>query len=307
MIERVDRLVARFNATTIGQFTLKWGEDNAGSLAVVIAYYAMVSMFPLLLALTALLGYIVQDPDTLLTFERAITMTFPSDLAGQVESALDHARDNVSGYGLVSLAGFVIFGSGLFGGIEQALNVVYRAPWRHFVLQRVLWILMMLVFFVLLSFAVVASSVSTLVLARTEQALQLDLSGWDYLQSAVGWVLSFGSLFIMFLVIYLFIPNTSLHIRQVYPGAVLSTLLFGLATQAVPIYLQWFGGSYEAYATFGLLLLMLFWFYVLGNILVLGAEVNAFLSHPHLRPGTRSAEVRTLAESPRIEDRSGMN
>src|SRR5689334_341730 len=94
MIERVKRLVARVQGSPPGTFFAKWSEDNGPTLAVTIAYYALFSLFPLLLAISALVGYVVKDPDTLAAVEREVITTFPGDLAAQISDALFQAREN---------------------------------------------------------------------------------------------------------------------------------------------------------------------------------------------------------------------
>jgi membrane protein len=229
------------------------------------------------------LGLVIQDPRTLGKVQGLVIQTFPADVAVQIQSTLRSASDNVGRNGLIGLAGLLFTGSGLFGGMEEAFTRVYRAPYRGLIVRRVLWLAMMLLFFVLLLLAVAASSASTFLLNRTADALPFDLPGWAYLQTWVGYAVSFGSLLLLFIAIYWIMPNVKLSLWKVLPGALLATVGFGLATLLVPVYLQYFGASYQAYAAFGLLLLLMFWFYILGNIIVLGAELNSFLFFPHLR------------------------
>jgi uncharacterized BrkB/YihY/UPF0761 family membrane protein len=75
--------------------------------------------------------------------------------------------------------------------------------------------------------------------------------------------------------------------RQVLPGALLAAALFFVLLQVFPLYTTLFGQGFATYAAFGVFLLLMFWTYLLGIVLVLGAELNAFLeAFPH-RPDDR--------------------
>ena len=93
---------------------------------------------------------------------------------------------------------------------------------------------------------------------------------------ATGWLVSLGSATLMFLALYRVVPNRPLTLRQVWPGAALAGVLFVLLSQAFPLYLRIFGGTYTAYKTLGLFLLLMTWVYCLALVTVLGAELNAF-------------------------------
>ncbi len=287
MIGRIKQLIAWFQQSALGRFIAKWSEDNGSTLAIVIAYYALVSLIPLLLAITAVIGFVVRDPGTLRAVENLVITAFPGDLASDLLATVNSARENAGSYGIVAILGLLWSGSGLFGGIEQALNNVYRVPPRSVVSSKLIAIVMTLLFIVLILVAVLASSVTTLLLNTTQQALQqvlpFQIPGWAFFQAWVGRAVSFLALFLLFVAIYFIVPNTRESLWEVVPGALLATVLFGLATQLLPIYLHYFGSSYRAYAAFGVLLLLVFWVWILGNILVLSGELNAFLCRPELR------------------------
>ncbi len=59
---------------------------------------------------------------------------------------------------------------------------------------------------------------------------------------------------------------------------VLATVLVVVLSQAFPVYLGFMGGGFAVYKTLGVFFLLMTWFYFLGIILVLGAQINAFLA-----------------------------
>ncbi len=92
----------------------------------------------------------------------------------------------------------------------------------------------------------------------------------------------------MFLAVYWVVPNARMRFRGIWRGALLAAVLFVAISQLFPLYLRFFGGGFAAYKTLGLFLLLMTWFYFLARILVLGAELNAFLDPIQTAPPARA-------------------
>src|SRR5437867_2780007 len=182
MIERTRRVLNRLENSVPGRFVAKWNEDNGPTLAIVIAYYGLFSMFPLLLTLSALLGFVVRDPETLTRVEGVIWASFPPGVGVQLSAALLAARKNAGSLGLIGAAGLIWSGSGLFGGMEQAFDNVYRVPLRGLVAQRAVAIVMTLLFTVLIALCLAASIVTQLLVSSAQSAFG-SLPDWALVQA----------------------------------------------------------------------------------------------------------------------------
>src|SRR5207253_2741096 len=99
------------------------------------------------------------------------------------------------------------------------------------------------------------------------------------LARVIGWSVSILSVFVLFLLIYRFLPNVKQGWRDVLPGALLASALLLIVSQVFPLYVTLFPPNH-AYAIFGVFLLFTFYLYVVGFVFVLGAELNAFLHEP---------------------------
>jgi uncharacterized BrkB/YihY/UPF0761 family membrane protein len=121
---------------------------------------------------------------------------------------------------------------------------------------------------------------------------------WAWSRRSIGWAVALASAVAMFAAVSRVVPNTPLGLRDVWPSALLAGALFVALSQAFPLYFRVLGGGYAAYKTLGLFLVLMTWPYCLAIILVLGAELNAFLGG---RPGaaaTRGAAMRVLIAAP---------
>src|SRR5260221_462746 len=99
------------------------------------------------------------------------------------------------------------------------------------------------------------------------------------LAKVVGWSISIISAFLFFLLIYKVLPHAKQGWRDVLPGTLLSSVLLLVISQIFPLYVTFFPPNH-AYAVFGVFLVFTLYLYLLGFVLVLGVELNAFLHEP---------------------------
>jgi membrane protein len=93
----------------------------------------------------------------------------------------------------------------------------------------------------------------------------------------VGSSISLVTAVAMFWLLYTVLPNRQRRWRLTLPGALVAAALFFLILHLFPLYLSLFGKGFEAYAAFGVFLVLMLWLYLLGLVLVVGVELNAFL------------------------------
>jgi membrane protein len=90
------------------------------------------------------------------------------------------------------------------------------------------------------------------------------------------------------------LPNTRTSLRQALPGALVAAALFVAVLRVFPLYVALFGQGFSVYAAFGAVLLFMFWLYIVGVVLVGGAELNAFLQEPERSVAVASLAARAL-------------
>jgi hypothetical protein len=115
----------------------------------------------------------------------------------------------------------------------------------------------------------------------------------------VGWSASIVSVFVLFLLIYRILPNAGQTWHGVVPGALVGSVLLLVLTQVFPLYVALFPPNH-AYAFFGVFLVLTFWLYLMGMVLVLGVELNAFLEPSRL--AAEALPAPTAAAQPELVD-----
>ena len=293
-------LLDRLNCSAVGRFYAKFSADQAVNGAVQIAWQALFSSFPLILGLLGLFGLVLRDPEQRRWLADIAASQFPSQV-GDLLGFIEETRELGGLLGLASLVGLAWSGYWLFQTMALVFNHFYGAPDRSFREQVIMALTMMAVYAALVPVSVLASVVSTFVVGISERALPFDIPGFD---PTIGWLVSLGSAVLMFLALYRFVPHTPLTLADVWPGAALAGILFVLLSQAFPLYFRILGGSYAAYKTLGLFLVLMTWFYCLALILVLGAELNAFLGGRVGAAETEVAAMQVLLASPARANRS---
>ncbi len=267
-------IVERLSGSLPGRFYAKWSADRAADGAILIAWQALLSVFPLILGLLSILGYVLRDPDMRESIVTAIVSQFPSQV-GDLLGFLEETRELGGILGLISLVGLLWSGSNLFGVMASVFNRFYGVPDRGFVRQRLLAFGMIFVYAGLISVSVFASGISTFLVGVSEQVLPFEVPG---VALVVGWIASFVSATVMFLALYRIVPHAPLGFRDVWRGTLLAAVLVVALNQVFPIYLGFMGGGFAVYKTLGVFFLLMTWLYFVANVIVLGAELNAYYS-----------------------------
>lgn len=251
----------------------KFLADGGANQAVLIAWNALTAIFPIALALVAVGGLVLGlagiSADSI---SKLVANLFPPDQQKPALDAINGVKQRSGLIGLIAFLGFLWVGSGLFGAMEGAFAIVYETDGRPFVRQKLMALAMMGLFTVL-ALVAVGSSTALAFLGRFPQ-----LSGPG--GAALGDAVSVLAGCLLFLVIYIVVPNRRQGLRNVWPGALFAGVAFNLLTLLFPVYLQINEGINQYGKTFAFLFIMLTFFYFFGLITMLGAEINAVLEEP---------------------------
>ena len=270
-------MIDRFKGSLPGRVAIKFNQDRAANWAVQIAWSSLLAFFPITLIAVAVLGYLLnlagQGGDEV---RRSVAAVFPdADAQRQVQDVLLHYKQQSGIYAVVGIAGLVLSGSALFGTMDQAFATVYGVRPRGLLSQRLMSVGMIVLFTALIGLDVASSSL----LPALKNLGGLVPSGLTSgplaftLQLLVGVVAGF----LVFAIIYFVVPNRRQRWTHVVPGALLSGALLEVVTLIFPLYLSVNRGMAAYGKTFGLFFVLMTFFFFLGLITMLGAEVNSAL------------------------------
>jgi len=255
----------------------EWLQDKAPQLGAALAYYTVFSLAPLILVLLAIVGMIFRD-DPRGTWDR-ITQQMSYFLDQSAVQVVQNIAQKASQPGKSTIATIIgvalaIFGaSGVFGQLQDALNTIWGVKAKP---GGGIWAFLRARF---LSFAMVAGICFLLLVSLAIEAL---LKGFShYIQSALpgGMVIAltvylifdFAVVVLLFAMIFKFLPDVEIQWRDVWIGAVLTAILFGIGKWLLGFYLG-SGAAGSAYGAAGSLITLLLWVYYSSQILLFGAE-----------------------------------
>jgi membrane protein len=249
--------------------------DEVMDRAAALSYYFLFALFPSLLFLTALLGFLPLSglQERLMAY---VVNVLPPDASRTIERTLAEVLQTNRG-GLLSLGALLALWAGSNGMVSviTTLNVAYDVTeWRPWWKRRLLAIVLTVAF----SFFLVAT-LSLLVfgpkiagaIARWLGLGPLFAIAWDVVSLLV---VVFCGLIGIGLVYYL-APATRQRWRWITPGAVLALVLWLGMSFGLRFYVQHFGNYSATYGSIGGVILLMLWLYLSGVVLLLGAEVNA--------------------------------
>ena len=253
-------------------------EDNVQDVGAMMAYYAVMALFPMLVFVLAL-ALVVLPADTVRQGLAMATETIPGGVR-------DLLSDRVEALIRASGAGFAILGAvlALWGAsrgavsLMGALNTMFHKKetrsWLHRQLVAVLVTLAMAVLVVVaLGLLVIGPTVGHWLIDRFGLGSAFDV-GW----SIARWIGAGVLVMLVWAVVYRFLPNTDAPFRIFTPGAFAGVLLWLGISALFGLYLGHFN-SYEAtYGTLGGAIIFLTWLWLSNIALLVGAEVNDILA-----------------------------
>ncbi len=233
-----------------------------------VAYYALLSLLPLLFLAFALIG-LAGRPDEGSFLIEQIQRVMPGQSVESIVTLARSLQRNSAELGVIGAVGLIWGALGFLSSLESALNIIYDVPNRRFVRSK-------LTVFVFVGAGLIAMLLS-LVVATTAHAF-LERHGSGIFAVSVGrfvlaLIASTAITFAFLFVVYRYLPNTPVFTREVLPGTILATILMQLSFQVLPLYLR-YSGTLPALRAFGGAVVLLVWLFLMGNILLLGAEVN---------------------------------
>jgi membrane protein len=267
----------------------KFFADRGPHLAAMIAYFALLSLVPLVFLALALLGLADRaDESSYLVTE--LESIFPSAQISQIVNVVEAVQDNATT--LAGAGGLLLLWSSLslFSVLESAFNIVYGRPNRPFLHGKAVAVVLLVGSLVVLFVGLVAGSIGFEFLSRYAPGVIAN----DYVAFTLSLILSTLALFVFLVSIYYLLTNVELEFREVLPGAVLATIVLQATFQVLPMYLR-LSRELIVMRAFAGLPILLIWLYVMANVIVFGAEVNWWRARGRFEAAGAQEEAAGLA------------
>lgn len=274
----------------------KSGDDQAGHLAALISYYAFVSLFPLLLVLVTVLGFLLQGN----TAKREEILHGTLGQIPLISDQLEHHSLSGSNLALViGIVGALLAGMGITNATQEAFNRIWGVPFKarpNFLHLRLRGLGMLAI-------------LGTLSIISTVAAGYVGAASHGAVSVVAGVLVAFITNLALFMIAFKLLCAADLSWRELWIGVLVASIFWQL--------LQHLGGFYidhvlkrtgPLYGVFAVVLGLLAWLYLGAQLTIYAAEVNVVLRH-RLWPRTLlsdsllDADKRALTFSAEVEER----
>jgi len=302
---------------TVRDGVAQWIEDQPFQLAAALSYYTLFSLAPLLIIAITVAGFAfgreAAQNQIVGSLQGMVGEESAKAIQGMIQNASSQPKTGIisAAVGVIAL----IFGAGgVVGQLQTSLNTIWGVTPKPgqgvggFIRQRFTSFAMVLGIGFLLLVSLVVSALA----AGITELMGNFFGATEFVAHALDLLVSFALITVLFAMIYKYLPDVRIQWRDVWIGAVLTSVLFTIGKFLIGLYLGKSGVT-STYGAAGSLITVLLWVYYSSLIFFLGAEftqVYASQFGSGVRPTENAQPIAAAAEakkreSPPPEDRAG--
>ncbi|MBM7643497.1 YihY/virulence factor BrkB family protein [Streptococcus loxodontisalivarius] len=272
----LDRLWEKLNWKPLNVFLKHYRSSEMDLSAIAVAYYLLLTAFPLLVIAANLFPYLNLDiTDMLKVMKEYLPSQLYSTLSGVASNIFSRPSGSLLGIATVTALWTM---SKSLSSLQKAINKAYGvSEHRDFVISHLIGVVTSVLILFLLTFVVMASTFTKAILQVlvTHYQLSDDLSNLilNLTQPLTGLVIFLG-----IAMLYFILPNVKIkRLRYILPGTVLTSVVWLFFNSLISSYVIRTFGRLVDVKTFGsiMIFVIMIWFIFLANILIFGAILNA--------------------------------
>ncbi|MGV3653280.1 MAG: YihY/virulence factor BrkB family protein [Noviherbaspirillum sp.] len=262
-----------------------WIADYAPSMGAALSYYTLFSIAPLLLIVVSVAGLVFGEEAARGEIFGQLRGMMGDEGAMALQGMLESVNRPEAGIiGTITGVALLLVGATtVFGELQDSLDRIFRAPEAE--KGGGLWSLIrtrLLSFGMILGigFLLIVSLVLSAALAALAKWWSPIFGDWTILARVFNLLVSFGLFTLAFAMIYKFMPRVELAWRDVWIGAIVTSIMFAIGKYLIGLYIGRAGVS-SGFGAAGSLAVVMVWVYYSGQIFLLGAEFTRLYALGH--------------------------
>ncbi|PSN18309.1 ribonuclease BN [filamentous cyanobacterium CCP5] len=274
---------------------LKWQQDECLEMGAALAYYAMFSLFPIILVVLSVVGLVLGPTTTaynqILYFAQE---ALPPDAFQVVQRTLQEFHSGSTSASIIGFGILLFTASGFFGALSRAFDKIWRVPPRHHSQGNVVAIALSVVWQRVFAFFLVISSSSLIFISLISNiAIDTLMKVLEEFNQRIGFIsfdqvallpllqlgVSFLTLTLVVMVLYKILPSTPIAWGDIWLGALLTAILWVILQQLISNSVISLGSRFRSYGVVGGVMVLMLWIYLTSQIFFLGGEFTYVYAH----------------------------
>ena len=254
-----------------------WLKHDTARLAAALAFYSLLSLAPLLVITIAVVGFFFGADAARGRIAGELASIVGAQAASSIQAITANARSPSAGV-LSTIVGTVtlfVGASGVFGELQASLNKVWDAapPVGHGIMRQIKDRFLSFTMVLAVAFLLLVSLVISSLLSALGERWASGMPGGELLWQVVNFAFSLAVISGLFALIFRYIPDTHVRFGEVWPGAVVTGVLFTIGKLLLGLYLGKAAVG-SAYGAAGSTIALVVWVYYAAQILLVGAELT---------------------------------
>ena len=253
----------------------RFNEDDYFGIPAQLAYFFLLSLFPLLIVLVSLFPYLPITQEDLLGTVRDFAPVGAIELIERNLTNISQKNNTLLSLGII---GTLWSASNGINAIVKVMNRSYnidedRTFFRIRLMAILLTLAMIAVIIVALILPVFGKQIGVFLFSQFQLSSQF-LTMWNALRLIVSSVIIFA----VFITLYWLAPSKRFSCRTAIPGAIFATIGWIMTSYAFSFYVDNFANYSSTYGSIGAIIVLMIWFYISGFIMIIGGDINAYFT-----------------------------
>lgn len=245
------------------------------SSSAVIAFYLLLALFPLLIALGNLLPLLNITPDLVIFY---LDIIIPAPVLDLLRPLIDSLLDTPSS-GLLSIGAIGALWSTTKGisFLQKGMNKAYGIPDSNYISRRIISLITILIIMLFFVAFILFFSIGELVLGALSPTFP-PLENFMWVLKSLKWPVTVPFIFCLLIIVYRATPDIKVRLRETLPGAAFATVGLLVLAQGFTLYLRFSAQQFNSYGAMATFFIMMFWLNFTFIIIILGAVLNASIA-----------------------------